>query len=365
MVFIYLLAVLGLHWCTGFFLVATSRGYSPVVAWGFLIVVASHCRGQALRGVGFSSCSFQALEHRWYDNIVMVHGLNCSMARGIFPDQELNSCLLHWQADSLPVSHQGGLPLGLIWPYCQGQQSNSWHEGSIRHTWAALPLSFKCPCPSSCSSDALCNDTWWAVPVHRPTVTSLAWSSSPCPPPGLITACRVGLDTPSVRTDRWYLLCSQLPQAGSCPSAFQLKEVGLHHLEMQTVLLWFLGVLRWLPHMHFHWEVLRGLDKDLLGWRVGLGPLCYTCWEKLPILGACRCRCACVCVCTHTHVHRPHTETPSLCRNPGANLQAGNKQEKTGPPGRLIQKQFSCRFWCVSTTPENGWMYFVDLQDVF
>ena len=25
----------------------------------------------------------------------------------IFPDQGLNSCLLHWQADSLPVSHQG------------------------------------------------------------------------------------------------------------------------------------------------------------------------------------------------------------------------------------------------------------------
>ena len=239
----------------------------------------------------------------------MVHGLSCTEACGIFPDRGLNSCLLHWQADSLPVSHQGGLPLGLIRPYCQGQQTSSWHEGSIRHTWAALPLSLKCPCPSSCSADALCNDTWWAVPVHRPTVTSLAWSSSPCPPPGLITACRIRLDTPSVRTDRWYLLCSQLPQAGSCPSAFQLKEVSLHHLEMQTVLLWFLGVLRLLPHMHFLWEVLRGLDKDLLGWRVGLGPLCYTCWEKLPILGTCRCRCACLCTHTHTHthLHRPHT----------------------------------------------------------
>ena len=25
----------------------------------------------------------------------------------IFPDLGLNPCLLHWQADSLPVSHQG------------------------------------------------------------------------------------------------------------------------------------------------------------------------------------------------------------------------------------------------------------------
>ena len=25
----------------------------------------------------------------------------------VFPDQGLNPCLLHWQADSLPLSHQG------------------------------------------------------------------------------------------------------------------------------------------------------------------------------------------------------------------------------------------------------------------
>ena len=27
--------------------------------------------------------------------------------QGIFPTQESNSCLLHWQADTLPLSHQG------------------------------------------------------------------------------------------------------------------------------------------------------------------------------------------------------------------------------------------------------------------
>ena len=35
--------------------------------------------------------------------------LSCSTACGIFPDQGLNLCLLHWQADSLPLSHQGSL----------------------------------------------------------------------------------------------------------------------------------------------------------------------------------------------------------------------------------------------------------------
>ena len=30
-----------------------------------------------------------------------------SFSRGIFPTQELNLHLLHWQADSLPLSHQG------------------------------------------------------------------------------------------------------------------------------------------------------------------------------------------------------------------------------------------------------------------
>ena len=37
----------------------------------------------------------------------MVQGLSCSEACGIFPDQGLNLCLLHWQVDSLPLSHLG------------------------------------------------------------------------------------------------------------------------------------------------------------------------------------------------------------------------------------------------------------------
>ena len=37
----------------------------------------------------------------------MAHCLNCSQACGIFPDQGLNLCLLHWQGNPSPLSHQG------------------------------------------------------------------------------------------------------------------------------------------------------------------------------------------------------------------------------------------------------------------
>ena len=37
----------------------------------------------------------------------MVHGLSRPAARGIFPDQGSNLCVLHWQADSLSLGHQG------------------------------------------------------------------------------------------------------------------------------------------------------------------------------------------------------------------------------------------------------------------
>ena len=40
-------------------------------------------------------------------SVVVTHGLSCSVACGIFPDQGSNLCPLPWQADSLPLSHQG------------------------------------------------------------------------------------------------------------------------------------------------------------------------------------------------------------------------------------------------------------------
>ena len=40
-------------------------------------------------------------------SIAMAHELSCSTACGIFLDQGLNPCLLHGQANSLPLSPQG------------------------------------------------------------------------------------------------------------------------------------------------------------------------------------------------------------------------------------------------------------------
>ena len=37
----------------------------------------------------------------------MTHRPSCSEVSGIFPDQQLNLCLLHWQVDSNPLDHQG------------------------------------------------------------------------------------------------------------------------------------------------------------------------------------------------------------------------------------------------------------------
>ena len=40
-------------------------------------------------------------------SVIVAHGLSCSAACEIFPDQGSNPCLLHWQADSQPLRHQG------------------------------------------------------------------------------------------------------------------------------------------------------------------------------------------------------------------------------------------------------------------
>ena len=74
---------------------------SVVEAWG----LNSCCpRSQSMKAsvvgaCGFGSCGSQSL--------VGVHRLSCSVACRVFPVQELNLCLLHWQVDSSPPSHQG------------------------------------------------------------------------------------------------------------------------------------------------------------------------------------------------------------------------------------------------------------------
>ena len=75
------------------------------VRWG-----ASRCGGFSCCGAQAPACSGSVVAApRLYStrSAVVVHGFSCSVACGIFPDQGWNPSLLHWQTDSLPLSHQG------------------------------------------------------------------------------------------------------------------------------------------------------------------------------------------------------------------------------------------------------------------
>ena len=76
----------------GLSLVAASGGHS-----------SSWCAGHSLS----RALLLQSTGSRRAGSVVVVHGLRCSAACGIFPDQGSNPCTLHWQADSQPLRHQG------------------------------------------------------------------------------------------------------------------------------------------------------------------------------------------------------------------------------------------------------------------
>ena len=44
--------------------------------------------------------------HHGTGSVLVAHGFRCSTACVILPDLGLNSCLLHWQADSPPLNRQ-------------------------------------------------------------------------------------------------------------------------------------------------------------------------------------------------------------------------------------------------------------------
>ena len=54
--------------------------------------------------------------------------LSCSMAYWIFLGQESNQCLLQWQVDSLPLSHQGSPKLHVSWEELWSPIANGWKE---------------------------------------------------------------------------------------------------------------------------------------------------------------------------------------------------------------------------------------------
>ena len=89
-------------------LVVTAGAYYPVAVYGLLIAVASHCGPQNLECLGTEV----AVSGFWSTGLIIAaHWLRCSVACGIFQDEGSNPCLLQWQVDSLPLSHEGSLSL--------------------------------------------------------------------------------------------------------------------------------------------------------------------------------------------------------------------------------------------------------------
>ena len=75
----------------GLYLIAVSQG-SPLFAVSQLLIVVASLVKNKLQSIGWE---------------VVALGLSCPTACGIFPDQGSNTCPLTWQADSLPLDHQG------------------------------------------------------------------------------------------------------------------------------------------------------------------------------------------------------------------------------------------------------------------
>ena len=93
---IYLFIYLRLCW-----VFVSVRGLSLVVASGGHSL--SRCAGLSLS----RPRSLRSTGSRRAGSAIVAHGLSCSAACGIFPDQGSNPCLLHWQADSQPLRRQG------------------------------------------------------------------------------------------------------------------------------------------------------------------------------------------------------------------------------------------------------------------
>ena len=74
---------------------------------GPLVAVVSPPAEHRLQGSWASVAAARGLR-------VEAHGLSCSTARGIPPDQGLNSCPVHWQVDSYPLCSQGSPSSGLL-----------------------------------------------------------------------------------------------------------------------------------------------------------------------------------------------------------------------------------------------------------
>ena len=113
-----------------FFLVVLGRTAAQAVSsWD---VRASHCSGVSCCGAAALECKASA---------VVVHGLHCSMVCGIFPGQGLKPCVLHWQVDSLPLSHHGSPLRFHNFKMCVGSPAGRASQADIGLRAPATPTS--------------------------------------------------------------------------------------------------------------------------------------------------------------------------------------------------------------------------------
>ena len=120
--------MLGLRFVRGLSLVMASGGHSSSRCAGLSLSWPLPLRGTGSRRAG---------------SVVVAHGPSCSAACGIFPDQGTNPCLLHWQADSQPLRHQGS-PRAIL---LRNQKKNSMQipneglrSGSLEKTLRLIKL---------------------------------------------------------------------------------------------------------------------------------------------------------------------------------------------------------------------------------
>ena len=126
-------------------------------------------------------------------SVVVVHGLTCSAARGNLPDQGLNLCLLHWQADSLPLSHQGTLPQSVSFKEVHTRRGTLGGQWASRSgSWSTL--SWRGPCLVAAGKDALerkgrmgnkgrpapavgCSWVWTGLCGRKPHMSEWVWEA--------------------------------------------------------------------------------------------------------------------------------------------------------------------------------------------
>ena len=127
-------------------------------------------------------------------SVVVAYGLSDPEERGIFPDQGLNLCLLHRQADSLPLSHQGS-PFHLL-------LTTDLFQGKIHFCHLCFPIS---PRPPNLFSLAFPPAPHVPHRVLAPRSHTLLWAVSSA---GLPSSGHTLLLRPSRAAAQGSLLCS-------------------------------------------------------------------------------------------------------------------------------------------------------------